>query len=111
MPNALPHPCAWPLCPALVARGERFCAEHAKQHQKQDNAERYDERKFYWSKPWRRLRASVLRQHPFCRCGRLATVVDHIKPIKQGGASLDSRNLQPMCEECHNQKRQGERSK
>ena len=33
-----------------------------------------------------------------------ADVVDHITPIKQGGAELDESNLQGLCHKCHNKK-------
>lgn len=33
-----------------------------------------------------------------------ADVVDHIVPIKKGGAELDESNLQPLCHSCHNKK-------
>ncbi|USK87225.1 HNH endonuclease [Peribacillus asahii] len=38
--------------------------------------------------------------------GRLtgAQMVDHIVPIKRGGAQLDMNNLQSLCNACHNKK-------
>jgi 5-methylcytosine-specific restriction endonuclease McrA len=30
-----------------------------------------------------------------------ATIVDHIVPIRQGGARLDINNLQSLCHSCH----------
>ncbi|WP_366146335.1 HNH endonuclease signature motif containing protein [Limnohabitans sp.] len=65
---------------------------------------------FYQSANWRRLRASFLRLHPLCRvCAAreltvAATVVDHVLPIKDGGARLDAANLQALCVPCHNRK-------
>jgi 5-methylcytosine-specific restriction protein A len=56
---------------------------------------------------WQRLRLAVLSREPFCRrCaaeGRTtgATLVDHIVPIRAGGARLDDANLQPLCVLCH----------
>lgn len=109
MPNALPHPCAQPLCPELVPRGERFCPAHRKDAERQDRLA--EDKSFYWSTKWRKLRAIFLRAHPICICGRLATMVDHVVPIKQGGQALSQGNLQSMCDTCHAQKRQGERAK
>ncbi|MFD1141853.1 HNH endonuclease signature motif containing protein [Larkinella insperata] len=66
--------------------------------------------KFYRRKPWRSLRASILQSEPLCReCKgnkRLtpATMVDHIKPIRLGGAPLDADNCQPLCDRCHAKK-------
>ena len=56
---------------------------------------------------WKRVRERVLRNEPLCRpCQandrvEVATQVDHIVPISQGGALLDIENLQPICNECH----------
>lgn len=61
---------------------------------------------FYVSPEWRRARKQYLMRHPLCEiCRReVATVVDHIKPINQGGAPLDERNFQALCARCHNKK-------
>lgn len=67
----------------------------------------------YKRKRWLDLRASVLRQEPFCRyCKALgvetrATVVDHIKPHK-GDLRLffSRRNLSPSCQPCHDRRKQ-----
>jgi 5-methylcytosine-specific restriction protein A len=65
---------------------------------------------FYQSNEWRRIRAALLRASPLCAScaakGRLvaAKVVDHIQPIKLGGARFDRANLQPLCIPCHNRK-------
>jgi 5-methylcytosine-specific restriction enzyme A len=70
---------------------------------------------FYVSGIWRRKRAIILRTEPLCRICRksntltTATVVDHIIPIRQGGAKLDPSNLQPLCVTCHNSKTAKER--
>jgi 5-methylcytosine-specific restriction protein A len=34
----------------------------------------------------------------------LAVEVDHIVPIREGGARLDANNLQPLCHTCHSRK-------
>jgi 5-methylcytosine-specific restriction enzyme A len=65
---------------------------------------------FYNSHQWRKLRKMVLSANPICvECSRIANVVDHIKPIQQGGARYELANLQPMCTSCHNSKRAHER--
>lgn len=59
---------------------------------------------------WRRVRANYLRAHPLCaHCatiGRVepATEVDHVVPIRRGGARLDPANLQALCKRCHSRK-------
>jgi 5-methylcytosine-specific restriction protein A len=42
-------------------------------------------------------------------CERLATVVDHIQPVRLGGEFWDRDNWQPMCASCHNAKSAKER--
>lgn len=65
---------------------------------------------FYQSSRWRRVRAAFLSEHPLCQeCsahGRVvaARVVDHIKPINEGGLMYDYTNLQGLCDKCHNRK-------
>lgn len=61
---------------------------------------------FYVSPLWRSARKRYISLHPICEiCGRAAaTVVDHIKPINQGGAALDEDNFQALCSSCHNKK-------
>lgn len=51
---------------------------------------------------WRQVRDTQLRDHPYCQwteepCGRLATDVDHVKPLAEGGARYDRSNLQSLC--------------
>jgi 5-methylcytosine-specific restriction protein A len=68
------------------------------------------EQAFYQSAAWRAVRAAFLCEHPLCcRCDGngwvvAATVVDHITPIKDGGARFNWSNLQPLCVSCHNRK-------
>lgn len=65
---------------------------------------------FYQSKDWRVLRAAVLRESPLCVVCKAkdhliaAGVVDHVVPLKDGGARFDRANLQPLCVSCHNRK-------
>jgi 5-methylcytosine-specific restriction protein A len=65
---------------------------------------------FYNSWPWRKARKAYRLKHPLCvHCENAgivtaAKVVDHIVPIKAGGAPLDHDNFQSLCERCHNVK-------
>ncbi len=62
---------------------------------------------FYDSRKWRRARLQVLASDPECAtegCEQLATDVDHIRPIRDGGAWLDRANLQALCHACHTKK-------
>lgn len=72
---------------------------------------RSDSRKIYDSKMWRHVvRPRKLVDNPFCEmCERhgiynIATDVDHIKPISNGGSPFDFDNLQSLCKRCHSQK-------
>jgi 5-methylcytosine-specific restriction protein A len=60
---------------------------------------------FYRSKAWLGVRASALKRDAYrCatpRCTNRANTVDHIKPMSQGGAGLDLRNLMSRCKQCH----------
>jgi 5-methylcytosine-specific restriction protein A len=51
---------------------------------------------------WDAYRSDFLRRRPSCAdCGAPATVVDHIKPVKDGGSFWDPANHQPLCRACH----------
>tara|TARA_R110002020_G_scaffold81777_3_gene202836 strand:- start:1214 stop:1510 length:297 start_codon:yes stop_codon:yes gene_type:complete len=65
---------------------------------------------FYRKAPWKKLRRIILDKNPLCvyclkdDIVKPAQVVDHIIPIKKGGADLDESNLQGLCHKCHNKK-------
>ena len=72
----------------------------------------HEDASFYNSRAWRRLRAWTLAGEPMCRsCNKVATVVDHILPIRLGGERMDPNNLQPLCASCHNKKSRSERGR
>lgn len=67
-------------------------------------------------RPWRRKRARVLARDGYlCQCKqckatgalKLATEVDHVIPIAEGGTD-DESNLQAMNTDCHKLKTQAE---
>lgn len=60
--------------------------------------------KRYWSTWWRTFRKAYLKLHPLCvKCEWPATVVDHIRPVSQGG-DFYRGPFQAMCKSCHNRK-------
>ena len=69
---------------------------------------------FYKSRQWRSTRVYILQRNPLCKIckdkGKVvgATIVDHIKPIRQGGHRFSESNLQPLCKPCHDHKSGGE---
>lgn len=61
---------------------------------------------FYKTAVWANLRRMVLERDPFCRiCGlQKSDSVDHIVPLRAGGAMYDENNLQGLCHSCHSRK-------
>ena len=110
MPYRPKKPCAYQGCPELTS--ERYCQKHKVMENSRYNTHcrDMDAQRFYCSKEWRQKRLEFLTQNPLCqecrRRGRLvkAVAVDHIVPIKQGGALLDDGNLQALCVSCHSAK-------
>ena len=94
--------------------GARLAQERRLAAQRDYNERRRTGHQFYKSMEWRRLRDWFIKRHPLCvmckKDGRAtpAVIVDHIRPIKQGGAALDENNLQSLCRACHNTKTAGE---
>lgn len=66
---------------------------------------------FYVSKVWRKFRLICLAEQPLCvMClaeGIIkdADMVDHVQQISQGGARLDKKNTQNLCNHHHAIKR------
>src|SRR5262249_50061350 len=67
--------------------------------------------RFYSTANWQKIAARQLARQPLCQgCPNVvpATMVDHIIPIKAGGAKRDPANLQSLCRDCHAQKTRAE---
>lgn len=68
----------------------------------------------YNTQRWQRLRKLHLAKSPLCvyceRMGKmeLATTVDHVTPIRDGGAPFDGANLQSLCTTHHSATKQRE---
>ena len=106
MPQQLKRFCSHTGCPVLVLRGR--CPEHERQknkayREKIGNAP-YNDRK------WRAASAAYRKEHPLCvickRKGQLRSSehVDHIIPLRDGGAMWDQSNWQALCASCHSSK-------
>lgn len=68
----------------------------------------------YCTSRWQKLRLAKLCESPVCViCEKrghtvVATTVDHVKPISQGGNAFpDLDGLMALCERCHNEKTAG----
>ena len=107
MPRIPDYPCAHPGCPRLVARGKKYCEEHAGQHP--EEVRPVADRGYGYA--WQKARKAYLDAHPLCvecmRQGRYvkATDVDHIVPHR-GDQKLfwDVGNWQALCHHCHSEK-------
>ena len=112
MPTRPLRPCTVPGCPALSRGGP--CAQHkgtisdrTAVARKEADAKKGPDRAFYWSKPWREVRARVLAEEPscFCGCGLPSNTVDHVKNRREYPAlALERANLHGWYDRCHNRK-------
>ncbi len=104
--------CTHKRCPNLVEAGQGgLCHEHQKKRHKWDNSIRSDGDiiKIYSTKKWKHVRKLALQRDlgwcVMCK-ERAASVVDHIKELKDGGSPYDLNNLQSLCDRCHAKKTQ-----
>lgn len=110
MPYSMRRPCSELSCPELSVPGSAYCAEHKIQKDAEFKARsrEYDQgRNQYaiYDAEWRKFRKKYLREHPYCdECGGPAELIDHIKPLSQGGEKYDPKNLAPKCWRCHSRK-------
>jgi len=82
----------------------KFKTKNNKSYSKPEHA------KLYNSRRWRGLRNMYYKYNPLCvMCKRNNTikegkVVDHIKPVSEGGLFYEWKNLQTLCTQCHAKK-------
>lgn len=112
MPIKAPRICP---CGVKVASGDRCKCEaraDAERKARSDKRRPSSSARGYTGK-WDKARDGFLRQNPWCRrCGKPATVVDHIVPHR-GDQKLfwDKSNWQPLCTNCHSSAKQREERK
>jgi 5-methylcytosine-specific restriction enzyme A len=95
--------CSTRGCPErAVYRGR--CPAHARLNERATHSP--EQRRIYNSKRWQILRRWLLFDNPLCQCGcgELATDVDHVVPLDQGGDPWDPSNLQCLARNCHSRK-------
>jgi len=109
MPYKPPRICK---CGALTPAGARCTCDRAADAERKA---RFDEKRPSSSRrgyngKWERAKSAWLETHTRCRrCGKPATVVDHITPHKGDMALFwDRANWQPLCAPCHNGAKQRE---
>jgi|SRR3954465_401552 len=119
MPERAKRPCNKSGCPQLTKDG--YCPQHVKPSVGAEAKRQYDRnrktdpyRKLYNTAQWKRTRQAILARDPLCMLAKKcverfgtpmpAEVVDHIKPIRDGGESFDANNLQGCCKACHDWK-------
>ncbi len=74
----------------------------------------YFQNKLYSTAAWKRFRLSILREQggKCVACGNVYAdkhlQIDHITPIRNGGAVYDMANLQVLCIQCHGSKTNSE---
>lgn len=111
--------CSAPSCSGVAKRGRNFCDACAaakdqirrerglarlRRLGKAADKKRANARSRGYDRRWQKLRKIYLARHPFCiKCPRLATEVDHILPLAEGGTHADD-NLQALCKSCHSRK-------
>lgn len=85
-----------------VYRGR--CQRHSRQRERVTHRNK----SIYNTKRWKMLRRRRLFLDPLCKCGVIATDVDHITPIEEGGEPYDLANTQSLCASCHGKKTRSE---
>lgn len=101
MPQAPLTPCR--MC-NRATRG-RYCQECKAKAATARDAGRKPSHARGYDRAHARRRAVYLHHYPLCAaCNELATVLDHIIRIRDGGSASDWNNLQGLCEACHNRK-------
>ena len=114
MPLKPPTVCCHPGCGNL-SQG-RFCSAHeevAEENRKEQYAS-YDRKRGNsyqrgYDERWRKVSKYYRTMHPICeyqiRCkGALATEVDHVIPLDEGGLKYEWENLKSTCRRCHTAK-------
>lgn len=98
-----------------MAFRKRLKQKYIKKRKRTQTGRKVDNSAFYNSQKWRKMRKMYVAENPVCviceERGFVSAVeeVDHIIPIRQGGAEYDWNNLQSLCKSCHARKSAKER--
>jgi len=109
-------PCRVSGCADIATREDHgYCRKHKREDFNAYNKQRRSEEdagieRWYSTAEWQALRQYHISREPLCRiCAADGKVVqgvevDHITPIRDGGARRDDSNLQTLCRSCHAKK-------
>lgn len=111
MPTRAPRSCPRPGCGGVVHNGVcSRCGALRRWADADHEMRRGSSRERGYDTIWEKLRRAHLAAEPLCRmCAQMgrvtpAVLVDHIVPLRDGGARLDDANLQSLCRACHDKK-------
>ena len=99
------RPCNHPGCNQLT--NNTYCDIHTKAKRQEQESRRESSSKRGYDFLWKKVRNKYISTHPLCeRCESnnittLATLVHHIKRIRDGGDRLRYDNLMSLCVKCH----------
>lgn len=96
-------------CPGRATHGS-YCAKHKPQDWRAQDRKRGTAAQRGYDSRWAKVSKLWKLAHPLCEeCGRRGTIgpaqeVDHIIPLKAGGAKYNPVNLQSLCRAHHREK-------
>ena len=99
-------------CPKCKAKAESKFKGLSSLYEKerQDRDQQY--KAFYNGREWKAFRLEVLKASPFCKCGKFASAVHHVVPLKvDWERRLDKTNMATLCHSCHSSHELAERNK
>lgn len=103
MPPRAKKVCRIKGCPNIATHGA-LCDKHYKEMVDKTSDNRPNSGQRGYDSQWTAIRDNYLKYNPLCvDCGRLATDVDHIIPLSQGGTH-DWDNLAARCHRDHSKK-------
>jgi 5-methylcytosine-specific restriction protein A len=105
MPKKSLRPCRIGGCSGLTREGS-YCPKH-QNHNRRAPDRRISSWKRGYNSEYKKIRAKLLKNQPFCRlCGRKSTVAHHI-PDYVVGTSHKGYDYWALCECCHNRIKKG----
>lgn len=106
MPRRANKPCGQPGCAALVASGQRYCADHKRAANQAYDQRRGSRHQRGYGHRWQKIRRIQLSDFPLCHdCAKQQRVTAakevHHKLAKRLGGSDALDNLMSLCKSCH----------